>query len=142
MDKITIQYNVQDGAKLSKLLMAAVIEELEQNSVNHVCIMQENQEHGSRNLFSYAGCAAEPDGARMAQEEMINAIYTSLIGKPEIDMCGEASLRAMQTLEQTIDSDSFLEMEELMAAGFEENARNGFDYGFRCAATLLTGGTL
>lgn len=55
MYKITIQYHAPDNVKLSKLLMAAILKVIEQNSVNRVCVTQENGQHGNRKIFSYAG---------------------------------------------------------------------------------------
>ncbi len=75
----------------------------------------------------------------MKYEEMLDSIYYHLIDRPEVDMCGAESRKAMLELEKISDQHTYINMSDLFCAGFAENARNGFYYGFQCAITLLTG---
>lgn len=76
----------------------------------------------------------------MGYEEIVNALYMHLIETPGFDMCGPVSREAMHEFEAVLEEHPDLEpIEDLMTAGFEENATNGFRHGFQCAAALLLG---
>lgn len=75
----------------------------------------------------------------MKYEEMLDSIYYRLIDRPEVDMCGTESREALLELEKILDPHTYREMSDLFCMGFAENARNGFYYGFQCAAALMTG---
>ena len=57
-------------------------------------------------------------------------------------MCGTRSREALRVMENVLDPQTYIDLEELVTAGFAENARNGFRYGFECLGELMTGGRL
>lgn len=70
-------------------------------------------------------------------DELIKNLFDSVTEQPGVDMCGHMSDTAFSTLSKRTDEDTYFELEELMSAGFRENAFNGFQAGFRCAIRLL-----
>lgn len=71
--------------------------------------------------------------------DLMEDLFSCVADKPGADMCGEKSKAAFQTLSEQTDADTYFDLEELISAGFRENAYNGFCSGFQCAALLLTG---
>ncbi len=75
----------------------------------------------------------------MTYDELIKNLFESVMELPGVDMCGHMSNKAFSTLSKRTDEDTYFEIEELMSAGFHENAFNGFQAGFRCATMMLLG---
>lgn len=71
--------------------------------------------------------------------DLMENLFSYMADKPGADMCGEKSSIAFQTLSERTDKDTYFDLEELISAGFRENAYNGFCSGFQCATLLLTG---
>lgn len=71
--------------------------------------------------------------------DLMENLFALITDKPGVDMCGEKSKAAFQTLSEQTETDTYFDLEELISAGFRENAYNGFCSGFQCATLLLTG---
>lgn len=72
-------------------------------------------------------------------DELIKNLFDSVTELPGVDLCGEDSRTAICTLSTRTDEDTYFELEELINAGFRENAFNGFQAGIRCAVLMLLG---
>lgn len=137
MDKIIIEYNSLDNKKIARELEKAAMAVLEQYHVDKVIIGQYTQCVPSKNLFAYVG-----EADKVNYDQILDSIYNSLIARPDIDMCGSESREALRQIEKVLDPQAYLEIEDRIAAGFAENARNGFRYGFECMGELMMGGRL
>lgn len=62
MEKIIIEYHAQDNGQFSKLIMAAVMEILNESSVDRVLISQDDSKTGSMTRFAYARCGGNSNG--------------------------------------------------------------------------------
>ncbi len=61
MNKIIIEYHAQDNRQFSKLIVAAVMEILNESSVDRVLISQDDPKTGSMTRFAYARCGGGPN---------------------------------------------------------------------------------
>ncbi len=137
MDKKIIEYNSLDNKKIARELEKAAMAVLEQHHVDKVIIGQYTQYVPSTNLFAYVG-----EADKVNYDQILDSIYNNLIERPDIDMCGSESREALQQIEKVLDPQTYLDIEDRITAGFEENARNGFRYGFECMGELMMGGRL
>lgn len=137
MDKIIIEYNSLNNKKIARALEKAVVAVLEQFHVDKVYMGHYTQYVPGKRLFAYVG-----EAEKMNYDEILDSIYNSLIARPDIDMCGSESLEALRQIEKVLDPQTYLEIEDRITAGFAENARNGFRYGFESLGELMMGGRL
>ena len=62
MEKIIIEYHAQDNGQFSKLIMAAVMEILNESSVDRVLISLDDTKTGSMTRCAYARCGGRSNG--------------------------------------------------------------------------------
>lgn len=137
MDKLVIKYNSFHNKKVSLALEKAAMDVLEQYHVDKVIIGQYTQYVPEKCLFAHIGEADKVD-----HDEILDMLYNQMIERPDVNMCGSASMEVLQQIEKILDPQTYMEIEGRISAALAENARNGFSYGFQCASELLPGGRL
>lgn len=141
MNKVIIEYQTTNGKNLSKELAAAILAVLQEKAI-YVSIDQTDNETAKRNLFSYGKqTVMHKTDNKLNYQDMIDSLYNSLLDQPFFAICEENNQRAFESLKRFADEDTYMELEDLMSAGFAANTREGFRHGFQCAAALLTGKT-
>lgn len=137
MDKLVIEYNSFQNKKIARALEKAVVAVLEQYHVDKVYMGHYMQYVPGKRLFAYVG-----EADRINYDEIVDMLYNKLTERPDVDMCGPESAEALRQIGNLLDQQTYMDMEYRIAAGFEENARNGFRYGVECLGGLMTGGRL
>lgn len=137
MDKIVIEYNALNNKKIARALEKAAIAVLEQYHVDKVYMGHYTQYLPGKRLFAYVG-----EADKVNYDEILDMIYNQLTERPDVDMCGPESREALRQVGNVLDPQTYLDIEDRITAGFAENARNGFRYGFECLGELMTGGKL
>lgn len=137
MDKMVIEYNSFNNKKIARELEKAAVAVLEKYHVDKVYMGHYTQYVPGKRLFAYVG-----EAERINYDVLLDTLYDQLIDRPDIDMCGSRSREALRVMENILGQQTYIDLEELVTAGFAENARNGFRYGFECLGELMTGGRL
>lgn len=139
MNRIVIEYQATNEKKLSKEVIASILEVLQERAIC-VSIDQTDNETDRRYLFSYGKQAViHRIDSMLDHQDMIESLYNSLLDQRNFAICEANNQRAFKSLKQFVDEETYMELEDLMSAGFAANAREGFRHGFQCAALLLTG---
>lgn len=139
MNKVIVEYQTTNEKNLSRELAAAILAVLQEKAIC-VSIDQTDNETAKRSFFSYGKqTVMQKTDNKLDDQDMIDSLYNSLLDQHYFDICEEKNQRAFESLKRFVDENTYMDLEDLMSAGFSANTREGFRHGFQCAATLLTG---
>lgn len=81
----------------------------------------------------------ETDADTPGYDSLVEILYLSIAGTEGNDIDCERYNTLLCQLEGMVDYEHYLELEQLITEGFSETGHNGFQLGFQCAMTIMSG---
>ncbi|MBD5497120.1 MAG: hypothetical protein HDR11_05050 [Lachnospiraceae bacterium] len=82
---------------------------------------------------------SETDVNATGYDSLVEILYQNIAGNEGNDIDCERYNNLLCQLEELVDSEHYMELEDLVTEGFSKSGHNGFQLGFRCAMTIMSG---